>query len=437
MKTPITLILLTLLFQLNVKGQRNCGQAAMYQHLETMHPGALSVIEENRVKVESGISAKQKTNSAFYKTTETAFIPVVFHFVIDSAQFKQLNGISGIEQRIKSQMKVINDDFNGNNTDKIKVPSVWTPIFATVGLEFGLARIDPSGNPTPGYDIKIVPNGKTFIVTDGAKAAKFAASGGTDAWDNTKYLNIWIANIKDGGSNILGVTVPPATPFYTAPEYGITLNTYSFGVRSSWSETFITNIDKGRTLTHELGHFFYLVHTWGDDNGLCIASGGSDDDIADTPEEADATFGDPTFPRFDACTPAGNGIMFMNYMDYTNDSSMYMFTAEQAAIINKEISAGGRSYSLTLNKYLGDTQYNAPIAIRLFPNPTQGILTIEYDFTKNPLKKIEVYNILGQRLIEISNQNINAIDMRAWAKGLYFVHCQFEKETIKQKIILE
>lgn len=437
MKTKMIFIALTFMLHLNVKGQRNCGQMIMYNHLETMHPGTLSKIKENRAKIQSGISTKSKTNSAFYKTTETAFIPVVFHFVIDSSQFKQLNGISGIEQRIKSQMKVINDDFNGNNADKIKVPSVWTPIFATVGLEFGLARIDPSGNATPGYDIKIVPNGKVFGVLDGAKSAKFAASGGTDAWDNTKYLNIWIANIKDGPSNILGVTVPPATPGYTTPEYGVTLNTYSFGVRSSWSETFITNIDKGRTLTHELGHYFYLSHTWGDDNGLCIASGGSDDDIADTPEEADATFGDPAFPRFDVCTPTGNGVMFMNYMDYTNDSSMYMFTKDQAAIINTEISAGGSSYSLTLNKYLGDTQYNVPLDIRMFPNPTTGILTIQFDFTKNPMKKIDVYNILGQRLIEISNQNINSIDMRAWAKGLYFVHCQFEKELIIKKIILE
>lgn len=436
MKTKLFLLAVFVFLNINANAQRNCGQNIMLQHLEKQHPGSIELMQQERNRIQEIAKKHPKTNSAFLKTTTAAFIPVVFHFVIDSAQFKLLKGIAGIEQRIHSQMKVINDDFNGNNTDKIKVPSVWTTLFANVGIEFGLARISPTGAPTPGYEIKIVPNGTSFGVYDGAKAAKFSASGGLDAWDNTKYLNIWIANLKEGSSNILGVTVPPATPPFTIPEYGIALNTYCFGVRSGPGEIYIANIDKGRTLTHELGHYFQLIHTWGDDLGLCPSTGGADDGVGDTPEEGDATFGDPTFPRFDVCTPSGNGIMFMNYMDYTNDSSMYMFTAEQAAIMNVEINPGGNSYSLTLNRYLGDTQIKAPIDISLFPNPTTGILKIKYDFIENPMSRIEVYNLLGQRLITISNQDINAIDMRAWAKGLYFVHCYFEKETIKQKIIL-
>lgn len=437
MKTKLFLLAVIVFFQMNTSAQRTCGQAILMQYLEEKHPGSLELMQQERERIKQSASNQLKSHSILYKTTAAAFIPVVFHIVIDSAQFKQLKGIPGIEQRINSQMKVINDDFNGNNPDKVKVPSVWSSLFANVGIEFGLARIAPSGAVTPGYEIRIVPNGTSFNVYDGAKLAKFSASGGLDAWDNTKYLNIWIGNLREGSSNILGVTVPPATPPYTIPEYGIALNSYAFGVRSGPGETYITNIDKGRTLTHELGHYFKLVHTWGDDLGLCPGTGGKDDDISDTPEEADATFGDPTFPRFDACTPTGNGIMFMNYMDYTNDSSMYMFTAEQSAMMNVEINPGGNSYSLTLNRYLGDTQIKAPLDVRLFPNPTTGLLNIQYDFTENPMSRIEVYNILGQRMITISNEDINAIDMRAWAKGLYFVHCYFEKETIKRKIILQ
>jgi hypothetical protein len=208
-------------------------------------------------------------------------------------------------------------------------------------------------------------------------------------------------------------------------------------VRTSFSQPFITNIDKGRTLTHELGHYFQLIHTWGDDGGLCFGSGGIDDGMSDTPVEGDATYGDPTFPRFDVCTPSGNGIMFMNYMDYTNDASMYMFTQRQALRMNAEVSLGGNSYSLTLNKHLSDTQLKAPIDIKLYPNPTTGLLTLQYDFISNPLMQLVVYNLLGQKVIEITNQNINAIDMRTLSKGCYFVHCIFEKQTIKQKIILQ
>jgi hypothetical protein len=438
MKANFFVLIILIILGSPAFAQRNCGQAIMIQVLEAKHPGATELIAKSRVE-SIAVNASNPTSSrTLFKTTASAaFIPVVFHLVIDSNTFKQLGGEVGIMARINSQMKVINDDFNGANIDKVKIPSVWASLYANVGIEFGLARIAPDGGPTLGYTIKIVPDGKSFDVSDAAKDMKFAASGGTDNWDNTKYLNIWVGNIKYGGSNILGVTVPPGLPLFTKPEYGIALNQFAFGVRTSFSQPFITNIDKGRTLTHELGHYFQLIHTWGDDGGLCFGSGGIDDGMSDTPVEGDATYGDPTFPRFDVCTPSGNGIMFMNYMDYTNDASMYMFTQRQALRMNAEVSLGGNSYSLTLNKHLSDTQLKAPIDIKLYPNPTTGLLTLQYDFISNPLMQLVVYNLLGQKVIEITNQNINAIDMRTLSKGCYFVHCIFEKQTIKQKIILQ
>ncbi|MCC6186638.1 MAG: T9SS type A sorting domain-containing protein [Chitinophagaceae bacterium] len=442
MKTLYNLLLLLLMLSHStINAQRNCGQEIMLQAIETKHAGAREQIKAARAKLYNSNSTIQESISApsgkYFKTTATPLIPVVFHFLLDSNTFKQLGNISGIEARLNSQMKVLNNDFNGLNADKIKVPSVWTSLYANVGIEFALAQIDPAGNSTIGYTLTIVPNASSFDVSDGAKDMKFSATGGVDAWDNSKYLNIWVGNIKFGGANVLGVTVPPATPLYTIPEYGIALHQFAFGVRTSFAQPFITNIDKGRTLTHEMGHFLQLIHTWGDDGGLCAGSGGNDDDMSDTPNEADATFGDPTFPRFDVCTPAGNGIMFMNYMDYTNDSSMYMFTKDQAARMNFEVGLGGTSFSLTLNRYLGDTQYKAPIEIKLYPNPTSGIVIFQYDFIKNPLLQVIVYNALGQKLIEKNDKNINSIDMSVLSKGLYFVQCKFANESLLQKIILQ
>lgn len=439
MKPIIGLFFLYLFFVEAAIAQRSCGYAPRLSVLTEHNPEAYQTIQERRQYIaQNGYQNDLSKLRTQLRTTSTpGTIPVVFHLVIDSAVFYALNGISGIESRLKSQLEVINNDFNGANTDKVKVPSVWTALFANVGIKFGLASIDPNGNPSPGYTLKIVPNGTSFTVGDGAKALKFSASGGTDCWDNTKYLNVWIGNLKFTGSDILGVTVPPSEPGYTKPEYGIALNQYAFGVRDSPGMVFIRNIDRGRTLTHELGHFFKLWHTWGDDLGLCPGAGGMDDGIADTPPQGDATYGDPNFPLFDVCTPASNGIMFMNFLDYTNDSSMYMFTQGQASVMRAEVLPGGDSYSLTLNEYLSDTQVKPPVGVLLYPNPSKGIVFIKYDFTRTPLKSIVVYNLLGQKIIEFTNQNINAIDLSSYGRGLYFVHCFFDQEVIKEKITID
>lgn len=433
----IWVLILTGIFCFQGFAQRNCGQQAMFRHLETVYPGALKQIELKRTEAFSQLGTFSSMPSATAKTTSTVLIPVVFHFVVDSNQFKSLGGIAGIENRIKTQMLVINEDFNGRNEDQVKIPVVWKPLFANTGVSFGLASVAPGGGYTLGYDVKIVSTGTSYLADDGAKAAKFSTSGGLDAWDNTKYLNIWIVNLKTSGQTALGITAPPGFPIFTKPELGISLNYLAFGTRTSPSQQFIKNFDRGRTLTHELGHYFYLWHTWGDDGGLCPDNGGKDDGFSDTPPEADATTGSPTFPRFDVCSPKGDGVMFMNYMDYSDDSALYMFTLQQAAMVKSQLSAGGYSYSLTLNPNLSDSQFKPSVEIRIYPNPTEGKLNLSYDNSVNQLQKVIVFNMLGQKVIETTEQGIDAIDMSALGKGLYFVHCYFEKEIVKRKIILQ
>src|SRR5207253_634101 len=80
----------------------------------------------------------------------------------------------------------------------------------------------------------------------------------------------------------------------------------------------------GRSATHEIGHWLNLFHIWGDDNGSCNGS----DQVSDTPNQGNNNFGCPSFPHTDNCA-SGNGVMFMNYMDYTDDDCMNMFTAGQ------------------------------------------------------------------------------------------------------------
>ncbi|HTN18730.1 MAG TPA: M43 family zinc metalloprotease, partial [Chitinophagaceae bacterium] len=292
MKAKLMIVMCALWYGIPALAQRNCGQQAMFRYLESQNPGTLQQIEQARQNAFLHLSESKMADRGLLKTTGETIIPVVFHIVLDSSQIKTLGGVEGVESRINTQMKVINDDFNGRNADKSKVPSVWTDLFANTGISFGLAHVSPSGTYTPGYEIRYVAKGTSFDAENGAKAAKFNTSGGLDAWDNTKYLNIWVTNLKITGSTALGITAPPGFAF-SKPELGIALNYLSFGSRVNASQVFINNFDLGRTLTHELGHYFYLWHTWGDDDGTCA----KDDGFSDTPLQADNSAGTPTFPR--------------------------------------------------------------------------------------------------------------------------------------------
>lgn len=436
----IKLWFLLVLFGLcsKVQAQVRCGHDAIIKHLETLYPGTQKAYEQERQTALSNAVQYNRSNITTAKTSANIVIPIVFHIVLDSTKFKSIGSISGIEHRINTQIAALNEDYSGNNPWKAKIPAVWQPLNTSASVQFCLAHKDANGDYSPGYDIKIVPSGTTFRGEDGGKNAKFKATGGLDAWDNTKYLNVWVSNYRlDDGQTLLGFCVPPAFPKFTKPELGVALNYTVFGARTSSSQVFQKNFDLGRTLTHEIGHYFYLFHTWGDDSGACPDSGGTDDGFSDTPPQADASTGKPSFPRFDACTATGNGIMFMNFMDYSDDSSLLLFTTQQAAMIQSELSLAGHSYSLSLNPQLCDTTILLPSDIKLFPNPTTGRMSLLYDNAQHHLNSIVVYNMLGQKLIETTDSTIVTIDLSPFSKGVYFVYCTFDNAIIKQKIILQ
>src|SRR5204863_4475237 len=134
------------------------------------------------------------------------------------------------------------------------------------------------------------------------------------------YMNIWVANISNG---LLGITQLPGGPPETD---GICIAYNAFGRTGHLTAPY----NRGRTGTHETGHWLGLQHIWGDDGGDCTGS----DFIDDTPNQAHETYGCPAFPVYDACTPAYPGILFMDFMDYTDDACMHLFTNGQANYMN-------------------------------------------------------------------------------------------------------
>jgi hypothetical protein len=430
-----------LMLSASLSAQRNCGMQLMIDQQELQNPGFRDKIGALKLQNQLSTAAfrDQETNWATAKTTASPSIAVVFHVVLDSSQVSTIGGVAGIESRLKSQMEVLNNDFNGENADSSKVPGVWKPLFAHTGIRFAMATVGPDGFPTPGYDMRYVASPSSFSVANACRNAKKYSTGGLDPWDNTKYLNIWIVNISAGSSTVLGVTAPPK--FLTDADNGIALNYLAFGVRQKISDKFVTNIDKGRTLTHEMGHYFYIWHIWGDDAGLCPSDAGGDDDgISDTPPQADQSYGSSVFPKYDKCSPAGtsNGIMFMNYMDYSDDAYMYMFTQEQASNMRAQVAPGGYSYSLTQHPELsvGEVTRNTS-SLHIVPNPTTGPLTISADASLGQLQEIRVLDMTGRLAASFTTASNGNIDLSHLSKGLYLVQCRYEQVTITQKIVLQ
>lgn len=228
--------------------------------------------------------------------------------------------------QVEAQISVLNKDFRAKNLDQNKVPPVWQGLIADAMIEFQLATLTPDGEVTNG-----ILNVPTTVAEFGQNdSMKDSARGGSTPWPTDRYLNIWVCQLKDG---LLGYAQFPGGPSETD---GVVISTYAFGIDGTAKEPF----NKGRTCTHEIGHYFNLRHIWGDTPDC---SGG--DSVNDTPNSEGPNYGKPDFPKI-SCQNGPNGDMFMNYMDYVDDDAMIMFTPEQVARMHATLEGPRKSLVL-------------------------------------------------------------------------------------------
>ncbi|TPN87663.1 zinc metalloprotease [Aquimarina algicola] len=232
---------------------------------------------------------------------DTINIPTVVHIIYNNDK----ENIS--EEQIQSQIDVLNEDFNKKNTDISQIPKEFSDRSSSVNLRFSLDSV-----------IRISST-KTSWGTD--DEMKFSSSGGSDVISPNTRLNIWVCNI-DGG--VLGYAQFPGDNPDTD---GIVVSPQYFGTSGSA----IAPFDKGRTTTHEVGHWLNLRHIWGD--GGCL----QDDFVADTPESNTPNYGCPDYPVVNC----ESNDMTMNYMDYVDDACMYMFTSGQTDRMRAVFASGG------------------------------------------------------------------------------------------------
>lgn len=294
--------------------QRVCGTDEHLHDQLKQDPG----LQDRMEAIENFTNNYLANNPAGDRTVVT--IPVVFHVLYKTAA----QNIS--DAQIASQLAVLNDDFRKLNADWPNTPAQFLGLVADCEVQFCMAARDPNGAATNG----IVRKSTTVTNFGTNDAVKFNAQGGDNAWPAASYLNIWVCQI---GGGILGYAQFPGG---SANTDGVVIDYRYFGTTGTATAPF----DKGRTATHEVGHWLNLRHIWGDAN--C-----GNDQVADTPIHTTSNGGCPAFPANSTCGGTSHAMMTMNYMDYTDDACMYMFSTGQKNRMQAVLAAGGARNSLT------------------------------------------------------------------------------------------
>ena len=412
---------------LSMQAQRVCGSVD-YKNQQIQQNPALAA---NYQLVEAQIQAELQRGMAARDTSsnELINIPVVVHVVYNTAE----QNISAAQ--IQSQIDVLNRDYSYTNTDNVKTPSVFKQNAADTRIHFCLAQVDPQGHATNGIDR--VSTGVTYFTAN--DAVKFSGNGGANAWDCKKYLNIWVCRMFGG---TLGYASAPGSP---ANVDGVVINYTAFGTIGVLSAKY----NKGRTATHEIGHWLGLRHIWGDTD--C-----GDDGIDDTPRQLTYNYGTPTFPHVTSCSQTANGDMFMNYMDYSDDAAMNMFTVGQKKRM-RALFANGNIRNSFLTSFACDSTLaqagplpvtttptvtpdatTATLTVKVYPNPAHGLLNIESLQSSDKLigQTINIYSITGVKMIStVMNAAKSNINISTLAVGFYIVEIGQGADKFVTKIV--
>lgn len=291
MKAPYSMIsfLIFAFIATSSFAQRNCGTM---EHLEYQRADDPK-LDYNLEKIEK--HTELFINNPVKAVNGVVTIPVVVHVLYNNSS----ENIS--DAQVLSQISVLNDDFRRTNSD---ADNTWSQA-ADSEIEFCMATKDPNGNATNGIT-RTSTSVSSFGLND---EMKYASSGGKDAWPTGDYLNLWVCDITSG---YLGYAQFPGSG--SAATDGVVIDYMYYGTTGTATAPF----DLGRTATHEVGHWLNLRHIWGD--GAC----GVDDFVSDTPTSDAANYGCAT-----GHSSCGSTDMVQNYMDYSDDACMNLFTGGQ------------------------------------------------------------------------------------------------------------
>lgn len=309
------LLFISFILGLQVQAQNSCSHEKQRAKLYKEHPELAPKNNNKHHELEK--FTREFRNSNAFRSNQNILIPVVFHVVHDNGE----ENIS--DAQIHEAMVQLNEDFAATNPELADVDPNFETLVADVGFEFRLADLDPNGEPTTG--INRIQSELTYNGSDLALKQMVQ-------WDPTMYLNIWVVHSSDGGNG-------SAFAYYPADVEG-SGSIYDGVVSSYWAvgrtETAVWTHYK--ILTHEVGHWANLKHTWGDQSNNQSTDGCSyDDGVEDTPNTIGNTGCDTE------AVSCGTQDNVQNYMDYSNCSSMFTKGQSDRMIAALNSDVGGRN----------------------------------------------------------------------------------------------
>lgn len=350
-------------------------------------------------------SPKTSSNKRLMDDEEVLYIPVVLH-VVYNGDNQNLS-----DEQINSQLQVINEDFNLANENRSETEEAFKSLAANIAIKFYLAE----DNGVIGITRTSTTHG-AFFNND----LHLSSTGGQDAWDTEKYLNVWIADLASG---VFGYGTAPSTPAFRD---GVAIHYEYFGKNGSA----VAPYDLGRTLTHEIGHWMGLLHPWGD--GGCD----SDDGLTDTPSQETSTIG---------CNlsqiSCGSQDMVQNFMNTSEDACMNLFTKQQQEVMrNTVIEHRPEVYNLE-----GLVTAVSPsvqrTALSVYPNPVteEPLAYASMPADSGNQLQINLFDALGRKVREYKEEKTNnsvAIRLEGLNNGVYVAEMSNRRTSYSSKVYL-
>lgn len=407
-----------------------CANAAVEQQLRQRNPARqfqADALEQKIRQVQQGFAARQAADDVVYR------IPVVVHVVHNNSS----NFVGGTnnpnisDEQIQSQIRVLNEDYrrkagtNGFNNN---------PIGSDTGIEFFLAQVDPQGQASSGIVRKYY---STKPVFEAENAADLQLLSDISYWPSDRYLNIWVTTLK--GLTIGYGQLPVAADTLRAlPDVandridGVVISYTIFGANNCTPNYKL--YCQGRTTTHEVGHWLGLFHTWG-------FSDCGDDYVYDTPPTLNGNTSTNCGPFYSECIPGKRTRNLVeNYMDYSPDVCMNMFTIGQRARMRAVLAVSPRRRQLIANASgpLGESEQ---LTVAMVPNPAQIEATAEVRFKGTQAITIELLDISGrlirtQKLSATTSTRV-AVSVVGLPKGMYVVRAITGSEKASTRLLVQ